>query len=156
MLTILIMQVTINILFPIDRWSNNFTNFIKLLTSILFLRIILTLPPIIYRFYIQKILLRKNLQPLEKNHNNKITSILFYLASLILRTILAFTAQATFFFSISKNSYILVWPILNSEPIFACYAASLFLKEKNNNNIITTIKLIFFISIIYLLLKLTI
>jgi drug/metabolite transporter (DMT)-like permease len=52
------------------------------------------------------------------------------LSSLFLRGSLAFLSQASFFFSITRETSFIAWPIINATPIISCYAAHYFLKER--------------------------
>ncbi len=133
----LLLQVIINTLYPIQQFSKDFNIFVKLMVIILFWRTIFSSVLFLYK----KILF--------SNYLPKINN--YYL--LISRSILAFCAQATFFFSITKNSSNIAWPILNSTPIVTCLISSIFLSEKISKEILITLMLFIFISCNYLLIK---
>ena len=140
---VLLFQVMINTYFNMNSFADTWPKFLTMMTSILFWRILFTLPP----------LLCKEIKTLKKTPSEK-KFVPYHL--LAVRALLAFVSQAAFFYSITRVSSTIAWPILNSTPLVACYTAHLFLGEQIGKTEVKVLGSFICLSIMYLLIQGTI
>lgn len=112
-LSILLFQATINVLFKTHSLTDTSMKFYSFMCGILFWRVIFVLP-----FFLVKHINEVNIVS---------TETIFKLS---MRAILAFLSQSLFFFSITRIATGPAWPVLNSGPLVSCVIAHLLLKEK--------------------------
>jgi hypothetical protein len=117
-ISVLVFQAGINSYFCLYKFAESLPSFLSLITCILFWRTVMILTPYIIR----------SLRSLNQKEIKQIKSINY--ALLFLRAIISFLSQAAFFYSITRTSSNLAWPILNTTPLVACFAAHFVLKEK--------------------------
>lgn len=134
-IAILMFQAAINELFGISQHADTFPKFLTLMTSILLWRTIFA-----FMMYGFKAIAKTD--EVKRVHYNLLFS----------RSLLAFISQASFFYSITRASTSIVWPVLNLSPFIACLAASIVLQEKLETTERIILCLLFSISTIYLIL----
>ena len=137
---ILLLQVMVNTYFHMNSFADTWPKFLAMMTSILFWRILFTLPPLLFK----KIKTMKN-NPIEKKR------VPYHL--LALRALLAFVSQSAFFYSITGVSTHIAWPILNSTTLVACYTAHLLLGEQIGKTEVKVLGSFICLSIIYLFIQ---
>lgn len=142
------LQAIINTHYQIPSYSKSWIDFLEVFLLILFWRTLFCsigiLMPLIPKCFQKK--------PHSQSDEAPVKAPLEYKhKALIARSFIAFIAQGTFFYSITRHHDHLVWSILNTSPLIACFLAAKILKEKfERPEIITTISLLS-IFIIYFL-----
>jgi uncharacterized membrane protein (DUF2068 family) len=131
---VLIFQALINAQFGMSQYADTWARFLTLMTSILIWRTIFAF--IMYGF-----------TAMDKAARTK--KVHYQL--LISRSLLAFVSQASFFYSITRASNNIVWPLLNLTPFVACIAASIVLQEKLEKTERLILWLLFSISTLYII-----
>lgn len=111
-------QAGINGYFGMDRLASSLSGFLTLMSCIFFWRAVFILAPYIVNSGWKA----------SKQETGKIKVVSYTL--LFFRSIVSFLSQAAFFYSITRASGHLAWPILNATPLFACLSAHIILKEK--------------------------
>lgn len=114
---VLIFQASTNSYFAMHKYADTWPKFLSMMSCILLWRTVFIVIPLLIQ-WLQK--LRNNTPDSPKEVDYK---------TLILRAFLAFVSQASFFYSITRLSGNIAWPVLNSTPLVACFTAHLFLKE---------------------------
>lgn len=134
----LFFQVGVNTHFSMNKIADTWPKFFSLMSCILLWRTIFASLLLFFRW------LRKEHQ-IDDGQKKEVE-----VRKLFLRSFLAFTAQSAFFYSITRASSVIAWPILNLSPSFACLAAHLLLKERIEKVEAVALVLFFSISILYI------
>jgi len=114
---VLLFQAGINSYFAMHKFADTWPKFLSLMTCILLWRTFFILIPYIWT-WIQNFHINKET---DKKQTDYLT--------LILRALLGFVSQAAFFYSITRLSGNIAWPLLNSTPLVSCFTAHFFLDE---------------------------
>lgn len=120
-LAILCIQAGINSYFYMSSFGDTWEKFLSLMTCILLWRAIFTLFPPFLTWL-------KNLPSSDRRQKKHVAYF-----QLFIRAILSFICQVFFFYSITRQSGGYAWPILNSSPLVACFAAQLLIGERMRN-----------------------
>lgn len=117
LLSVLVFQAGINSYFSMHTFADTWPKFLSLMSAILLWRTLFMLIPVAIRFV-------KEFQRVNLRYGKDVNySLLFW------RSIIAFISQAAFFYSITRISGAVAWPILNSTPLAASFTAHLMLNE---------------------------
>lgn len=134
----LVFQSIVNTYYEMHQYADDWPKFLSLMTGILFWRTVYITLPVLLRVF------QKWNQIGERVAKRE---VLYF--SLFFRAILAFFAQATFFYSITRVSNAVAWPVLNATPLAACFMAHLFLEEKVGKTEIRVLFAFIILSFIY-------
>lgn len=119
LLGVLLLQSGINSYFAMHQFADTWSRFLAMMTCIFFWRSAF----ISGAYFFQQVQTKSKIVAPSSS-----TSVVPY-KMLFLRSILAFVVQASFFYSITRVSGSLAWPILNATPLATCFTAHFFLKE---------------------------
>jgi EamA-like transporter family len=117
-ISVLLFQASINSYFCINKFPNTLSSFLPFITCILFWRTVMILIPYIIKSFHH--FNKKEIKP------TKSTSFIL----LFFRSIISFSSQTAFFYTITRPSGSLAWPILNTAPLISCLAAHFILHER--------------------------
>lgn len=105
-------QAIVNSYFGMSKMADSWSKFLVLMVYLLFWRFTFMG---LFSFFMKKVVQK------EQNGSKKQLHGIPVFAG---RALLAFLSQAAFFFSITRGSTIVAWPILNATALASCYAAS--------------------------------
>lgn len=137
LISVLLFQSTINSYFSMHKFADTWPKFLSMMTCILLWRtVFMTIPYLIKKIKTRQTQKRENCAQVDYR-------------ALILRSILAFVSQAAFFYSITRHSGNIAWPILNSTPLISCLTAHYFLNEKVDSTLVFSGIPLIFLSTFY-------
>jgi drug/metabolite transporter (DMT)-like permease len=135
----LCIQAGINQYFAIGKLADSWSKFLSMIVCIILWRSLFTVIP-----YLKNKSYKKSEKPI------KLLQMASY-RNLILRSFLAFIAQASFFYSITYLSSSLCWVLLNITPLISCLIAHFFLNEKLNKKEKNSFIILSITSLIYII-----
>ena len=140
LIVILVFQAGINSYFAMHALADSWVKFLSMVTCILLWRI----------FFIMGLYAWEWVKALPQSEHSAKKNVA-YLA-LLLRAFLAFISQAAFFYSITRVSGNIAWPLLNSTPLVACFSAHILLREHTGKTELWTLAGFLVLSTFYIVL----